>query len=500
MAPMIIFTSHSGIGAKSFLQSVAASASGSSAVFLDDTLLSTLGRDDWFSAHQEDGIDRIQQQWANVYRGLAIPAGSGPILLHSHLVQYHDDLQIPFAAANFRAIADHGRVAAVVTLCDDVYEVLTPNRFPSLAAYVSDGADAEDTCTRYLDSLRTLLLWRSYDMITALALANSLECPHYVVSVRHDPAVIGRLVAGLCLEASAPESFYFSHHVRAIRGLGSAWKDEASLVNRAASRIQSLSNVVLFEPTTIDEYLIDAGKANDRWPRETGAREFTFTDSLAECFRTVGLEVGKFVEKSEVLMVSIGRDVTWRDLLMVRQSDGILMWRPFWRGLVSGGAMRELEVFAKREKSSRAILVHQEGDLASWVTNNLPGLLADRGCQLRTPLNEVGRLFEQQLLNGVPDWGHLARVTADSLSVEKPRAVLGKGSASKGKSVQKKKIEAATKALEELYKSHTFFQSIETLRVQGKLEQHCSKSLDSTEAVDQFAKDLCGNLSREGRP
>ena len=101
----LLFASVSGTGVRDFLSAVVPHVPGSSSHVVDDHLLTRLGREDWYAAHQQHTFTQIQDAWAESYRDSLAAVGTEYVLLHTHLalqslvleVEFRRPLEFPIA-------------------------------------------------------------------------------------------------------------------------------------------------------------------------------------------------------------------------------------------------------------------------------------------------------------------------------------------------------------------------------------------------------------------
>jgi hypothetical protein len=494
---LIYFSSISGVGARQYLDSLRQHIGEGECDYelLDNHLLSKLGYSAWYEAHEARTPNQCQQAWADTFKEIVSRPMAQSLLIHSHTVHYNDDQQVYFPAYDPKAFqflqgADSPyQICAVISLCDDVFETLTENRWKGQWNWIKDAQTRDNQIARYCDAVDTVLLWRRLDFFTSMTLAHLLDVPFYLLAVRHSPRFISRALKQL-LDGKAPTTYYLSHNIRAVRSL-KEWKGEAQLINYAAESLQDHSNIFIFEPTTIDEHITSSNEFQERWPREYEGRSFLYKSSITECLNsfednpngdnTLQLKAAHkgLLEK----MSNIDRDVTWRDLQLVYQSNGILMWRPFWRGNFSNGAQRELQVFSGRSDDRRkpAILVHQQGDIRTWGLDVLRKSIGDRIREGRN-LNDAAQLIEQGAIRAEINWEMVeAKIVENISGGTQDRTILGSGGA--GEQPEESRRRIAREAIQRLQAQYSIFSSMEKLREEGLLKQFVFDDLDSNAAI-----------------
>ncbi len=482
--PIVLFTSPCGVGTRAFFDRLGRTGQGFQVRYLDDEILKELSASDWYGAHAKSAT-AIRSAWARAFRSLS--TAETPLLVHSHLIHYNDDLQLFFPVSDPRPALEMKNVRAVISLCDDVYETLTAARYSGLYGLIEDPADLKERRERYVDAIDSVLLWRRLDLISAEGFSRALGVKHYFVAVRHSAVNIMNLVNAL-LNGTEPKTYYLSHHIREVCNSGTDWQGHAELINRVAPSLVP-SGVTVFEPTTIDEFVVtyDA-KCRPRWPRPEGEGNFKYRDSLDDCLTSLNLSQDELAGDLSRSMRQIDRDVTWRDLRLVYQSQGFLMWRPFWRGKVSSGAMRELQVFAQREDGGRAVLVHQVGDVEQWARTTLEQLVKRCGGLEKSPgLDAAVAKLTSGMQNGGPNWAELATSIASGISANTTRrATLTSGGTRAGHNLPQKKSEIAQEVVNLLQGSNEVFSSLALLAAGARLTQEVEPNLDDPAAIDAF--------------
>lgn len=485
----ILCSSPNGVGAKKFMQAIGDARPDIQVHSLDDELLRILDYADWFAAHEALPFTEIRTRWPEALEQLCAKITSGWALIHAHSVHWNDALQFPFAACDFGALKRCGSCRGVVSLSDDIYESVTAGRFGSMAAWIKDASDKE-AASRYSTALEGMLVRRQLDVITCMNLSAALEAPHYLISVRHRPTDVAGLFERLLEGAKAPNTYYFSHNIRAVTSSGRDWKPHAELLNSVPVELSALGDAMFFEPTTIDELLLSGKELRDRWPRDVGGRSFEFTESLEDVTRGFSLKKDEVVGVVAGLQGRIGAQVTWRDLLLVHQSDNFLMWRPFWHGQFSVGALREVEVFAKKGGAGLALIVHEEGDIALWAKAVLEKECTDRHVSIRTSLDGAAARVAEGITAGRVSRDEVVGSLAQSLSVGGGAGqVLREGEAYTGSRVGMKAGALAAEVFAEAFQPFaSFLEGLERLTREQRVRQFIGHQLDHPDVAREFVR------------
>lgn len=249
-------------------------------------------------------------------------------------------------------------VSKVINFIDDVYDCY--ERLSGQGGILR--RQKGKTLDKEVLDLLLLLEWREAEFRQSQQIARALSVngttvPTYMVAVKHPLATIVRLV-----ESADPNTVYLSHPITLLRtaqgGIGShPLIDEI----QTTAAILRRSEIVLFEPTAIDERRFNFDTADEpllseRWPAFVdinGDEESAlFERDRDQPFKRLLLaneRFGKDIPGAvKILEDRIDRQINWRDRQLVIQSNSLVVLRPFARdsGVVSGGVRVEAELHA----------------------------------------------------------------------------------------------------------------------------------------------------------
>jgi hypothetical protein len=216
----------------------------------------------------------LRQCWDEAFGRLSIPQPdeSGTrvclIVLGAHLTFFHHVTRDFIALVNEDALRDALAPDAVVTLIDDLEDV--HERLKKLGEMYSEewhqyrGFGGLVQACRNLGQLAD---WRAIETAWADALAAKWHLPHFVLAVKHPIDTLARLMVGN--EPCAYLSHPISEPRRQLRaGNEEVYRDFCEQLEAVAAAIRS--EVVLFEPTTIDEFRFESVKVEPIDPADAG--------------------------------------------------------------------------------------------------------------------------------------------------------------------------------------------------------------------------------------
>ncbi len=232
----------------------------------------------------------------------------------------------------------------IVTLIDDAYSVW--HRISNRESRERHGV--------YI-RLRDVFVWRTVEIMMADMLATVLGIRNYVVAIKHPVETFFKLMF-----TKLPKA-YLSHPISHVRDNGKA----ISEINEFARRLRGI--VVLFEPTTIDELIIERNWTNgrrtiidrgDRWPVDNDDSEYPI--KLRED------EVMEVITRNPVTKRSLIQDqVMRRDFRYIEQSDMVIAYRPKYGGTLSMGVSSEVTIAVNMGKPVYVYWPPEDGDIAN---------------------------------------------------------------------------------------------------------------------------------------
>ncbi len=292
--------------------------------------------------------DAFEAVWQEVEKELE----KNDVILHMHLCYFLHSTREFFFPADLDALKEKAsnRVAAVITLIDDIYDCHR-QLFDDSGAF-----DPPETCGDAILDLLTTLDWRSKETLLADSLAAAWDGkPHYVFAVKHPMETFFDLLY------SDKETIYLSHPISEARQILREGNTRgARLIVREISELVARlrSRHVVIEPTAIDEARMKpdlegrpSGNLEARWPFDQNTRQLLFqppTTRQSEFAFPVGWEGDHRNDIPHSALLSklqnaILCQINARDHSLVEQSKLIACYRPLFRGNASRGVKEELQ-------------------------------------------------------------------------------------------------------------------------------------------------------------
>lgn len=308
----------------------------------------------------------------------------------------------------------------VITLIDDIYDTLARLMRPN-QVFEHELPDDANPITAVSRLLMKILTWREYEVRFSQQISVALgdeEIPHILFAVKHPMTTFQNLV-----QTTSPRRIYLSHPISDPRRHGLDSRDGSAMVryvSGVSASLRNAKNMVLIEPTAIDELRFEEHderlRLKPRWPApvdESGnpveqlwdglmssngdlraaERDLAFAKQpFEEAFRRAETDRRRLgIEPSEqsltqaeavadaravikILEREIDQQVNWRDRQLVSESNGLVVIRPFSKdsGSHSRSVGREMDLYLRlREfETSRyrtteripALVYHPSGD------------------------------------------------------------------------------------------------------------------------------------------
>jgi hypothetical protein len=346
----------------------------------------------------------LQELWPHACE-LAMTAGSAAgepvqkllqgsdVFLTFHAVWYHLGTTAFVPAVDIDTLRRQVRVAgqpkSVITLIDDAYDTLTRLMRPR-EVFENELLEWDNPVTAISSMLLTILGWRESEARHAEGIARGLAAnvPHVLFAVKHPLRTFQTLVT-----CPSPRRVYFSHPISEPRRRGIERDGDGEsmmeFIARSAASLRAAKNIVLIEPTTIDEMRLrnaqealpelrqrwtlplekDGAPADLLWDglitpgdaaRTASDQELALQPFLTACNRVPRLSTEsdpavspdgrhpmRTVELIRVLDAEIEHQLNWRDRQLVSESQGIVVVRPFSKqqGSHSRSVGREMETY-----------------------------------------------------------------------------------------------------------------------------------------------------------
>jgi hypothetical protein len=261
--------------------------------------------------------------------------------------------------------------------------------------------------------LLLILDWRTAEQLVSEKIAAVTSADHYLLPVKHPFATLQAI-----LDPQGKPFVYLSHPITepraGLRSGGEREREARQTINDIQTAARELRRrTVLFEPTCIDEALLDlhlevSGRTvplpltSERWPlpdderyllykRPTNSHRPEFGAAWERRSREAlgAFERGEAIPHQDELQAAAGllqilrstiyRHINLRDHKLIDQSDGIVAYRPFPNGKEASGVKEELLYHDRLRRSGkttrRAVILHPPSDEAKRPREELRRLL-----------------------------------------------------------------------------------------------------------------------------
>jgi len=341
---------------------------------------------------------------------LVADAGVEYVFLAFHAISYHTKSREFFSTTDhlhlLRVMEGRKlRIEKIITLIDDVYDVIRRLRAPGHVFDLGPIFRARRTLAYWLSThleLMRLFDWRAEEILASEELARHIDSPHYVLATKHPVDVAFALVA------TDKIPVYLSHPISEIRRMQREGLHE--FATRVIDEIQALSErliasdcVVPFLPTTIDELIIrrHAGglipEVEDRWPYRSDRALHMPPPNEAPVNPLDPLDVWPDLRTDPGAVATIGgslevmtdwvlAQISSRDRKLVEQSKVLVAYRPYYNGVQSRGVTAEIDhrnslvhFGGAAEGERRVITLSLPEDLVRFRVNRLVEEVARQG-------------------------------------------------------------------------------------------------------------------------
>lgn len=234
-----------------------------------------------------------------------------------------------------------------------------------------------------------------------------------MLAVKHPISVFHDLFAG-----TDKKLVYVAHPITEIRRLRRGTENQKQMAEDIVERIQDLcrrlrEHFIVFEPTAIDELRFDLTFELDkqsmdlpylgqRWPLpsvETSDLLCEKPENLEDAFGKEWMRIGNAIAQNEsetlgqgqgemvrrawpslaALQEQILQQITSRDFTLVKQANGLAVYRPVFRGHASGGVEREIKhhqtLHQAGQKKATVVILHPESDEHDSLLENFKRLV-----------------------------------------------------------------------------------------------------------------------------
>ncbi len=281
-----------------------------------------------------------------------------------HACYYHQkktEFVCPLNLNELMLLKDRARM--IIVLIDDCYDIY--RRLMDKDQMYEDVLSMDNSLDTLLESIcniTNLLTWRETEIAFSRKIAQLLDIPMYVISVKHPGFMISRLI-------STPEEslkiLYLSHPISVIRRQSSSTRlsEFYTEISSFIKDVVKKDSVILFVPDTIDEgRIIENNDSGLYIPELLAGWPLPFSDELlyeplpAKLERINPLNPTQYncsaassdfqsaISSSlRILNKKIGYQINARDHTLVEQSkDGILVYRPYLAASTHSGVEEEM--------------------------------------------------------------------------------------------------------------------------------------------------------------
>ncbi len=364
---VIIFAGQSGIGANECLNRIK-----NEITSIDVEIVSVEKRIEKNTKREFDPqilMEKIPYQykvWKEAFDEIIHEINSEPekfFFLTMHSVYYHQDKSEFVSAIDYNLIGQlEGKVKAMIVLIDDIYDIYYKLTRPTKMYDEVIGKDKDpfEALFKSILNLNNILEWRQIEITISRSIAKILNLKTlYIVATKHPILIIKRMVEKPFEDL---KFYYLSHPISQIRRDASA--EIPSFAGELKSFMKDIENyddLILFIPTTIDEYRIKL--ENERlMPGLTPRWSLPFSNeklitniakgapSDFKPLNPLNYIPSDNIEKKPLSYLlsfiekNIYKQITARDLSLVEQSkNGLIVYRPYFPYKNSGGVLREIE-------------------------------------------------------------------------------------------------------------------------------------------------------------
>ena len=281
-------------------------------------------------------IKTIEETFSWITDNLLIDSNIEYVFLEIHL-QYYKNTEYfpPFNPAHFIGwidSIDHDANVKIINLIDDVFNIWQVLK------------EREKIYPNTQLTLREILGWRSLETLQSESLASSISAlgagrklaQPYMVSIRHPLSTFKNLII-----PKTPISIYLSYPISKTRHN----KKDVLEINKFRKKVHSLGqkhSVTVFDPVTIDELILKQASHTTsspikldksmRWPLDFNEPVISNNNSVVKLKKT---EIKDSIDH-------ITHQVKSRDLKLVDQAALLVVYRPFFDGQPSQGALAEI--------------------------------------------------------------------------------------------------------------------------------------------------------------
>lgn len=390
---VILFAGQSGISARDCLQRVAMAAGGEASVLsLEDEMEEATDR-----RFRSEILDEcIGTQYAIWREGFEKMKGSidvlspdNPVFVSFHAVYYHPKEREFFSPADPRSFLDlQQKTKAVVVLIDDIFDVYTRLLQPGQIYDRDVNHRGVEGLRRIVGHLLEVLQWRQLEISFARTISRLLDVPFLQIAMKHNVEILARLATRPMQEL---RPVYLSHPITSVRRGGSELLGFRGQLNEFARLLRAKEDVLLIEPTTIDEFKrfaeieerVLAPSLTWRWPVSSSPEQqiapplpaapgHSCLDPQASYGDMSSEEQNAINHILRILEGQIEMQLNSRDFSLVEQcTSGVVAYRPYYPDRLSGGVDQELRHNLNLHQQGlpenrRCLVLSLEQDLCRW--------------------------------------------------------------------------------------------------------------------------------------
>lgn len=184
---------------------------------------------------------------------------------------------------------------------------------------------------------RELIYWRALEFHVAEHLQRYFRCSIYWIAIRSHPETLRKLLDNEINKKY--KKVYISFPITSTR----ASHDNRNEIDEFRNRMYDKDDLIIFDPVTIDDLrwqhdTSDPEDVLERWPLEK--RHYTLCPHINNHEKIPDNFIGNYY--------FVKRQIDERDLILVRQSDAVVVYRPLFNGKEVTGCMAEIREAAKQ--------------------------------------------------------------------------------------------------------------------------------------------------------
>lgn len=314
------------------------------------------------------------------------------VFLSMHASYYHQDTCELVSVIDFKRLFKlKDRIKMVIVFIDDIFDIYKRllkkgEMFSKVMHYDVIYRTLKDSIL----NLISILQWRQLEINISRLISRMMKIPFFIIATKHPVKWIRPLIDNNINDLNI---YYLAHPISAIRKSSlEVIPDFSTEVNNFAKIfINKNERTVLFLPGTIDELRIkkifkhkEDLTIPDLYPRLDlpYGPEYQIFPPLSGSVRAYNIfnppnldlsGLNSDLDKKISALLNqfselVRLQVTSRDINLINQSkNGIVVYRPYFPGYISGGVNDEIEynyILSQKEKSRKNIIISTKEDLA----------------------------------------------------------------------------------------------------------------------------------------